>query len=782
MNRIELRAYIRYQLSQMGAHNGAHDFEQLCFALARLRHVSNLQPATGPVQAGGDQGRDFESFYTYLHSSELANSAFLSLASPTVVVGACTLERQDTPSKIMKDLSVIFNCGVRPDGVIYFCEPDIPIAKRHQLEQRCLSEHNASLSLHDGMAIADQLADPDTFWIAEQYLAVPPDFFPSDVAGEEFQRRRTRWLDERTKRIEAKLDGLAKDEKVEAAKRQWDYVKNHDIRQVRIFFALKTAVGFDWFRAVLNETRLTFDKEHRGPSLGSLLDMSRGFNIDEPTDDRDKLISSFWEVYEHVPGFLVRRLSRESRLFNTVAGFDVVAPWSAFKFSDISKLGDLATFPNIGISIPPRAYLPGVEEFTVDLTGDTFAFSIALSDHGLDFLHEMAQSHHAIAKEAKVASIGANFSGVQLLELFMTQLDPTQTTRRKGIGLLGLSGPDGMGIAFYPNMPPGFCDTPEASNYSFRVAVPGTQDPDADKIAQLEELIATKPEDPNPYGKLAYYYSLQGRLSDCIRCLETAVKYAKPMTSIHGALGESFFELGRYEDAAAQFRRATELDPDNGAAHGHLGACLSNLGDLSAAVPHLQAAVRLDPDKWRNHANLGFTLGADEKYDDAILSYKRAIELAPNEIENLIKLGWLFEIQGRYQEALDAHESAYKKSPNNGEACEHAGRMLQMLQRPEEAIAQFRRSIQIENTVRRQLELGDLCVNLNRWADAEAAFAEAIKLGEATVEVKYALAAMFVNQQKYPEAEAILADILGKMPDYAPANQLLEAVQNRESS
>jgi hypothetical protein len=70
-NRIELRAYIRYQLAQLGARNGEHEFENLSFELARLRHVSNLQPATGPVKAGGDQGRDFESYRTYLASTAL---------------------------------------------------------------------------------------------------------------------------------------------------------------------------------------------------------------------------------------------------------------------------------------------------------------------------------------------------------------------------------------------------------------------------------------------------------------------------------------------------------------------------------------------------------------------------------------------------------------------------------------------------------------------------------------------------------------------------------------
>lgn len=357
-NRVELRAYIRYQLAQLGARNGAHEFEQLCFALARLRHVSNLQPATGPVQAGGDQGRDFESYHTYLRSSALARSTFLTLASPDVVVGACTLEKRDTPAKVRHDLTVIFGTAVRPTRVIYFCEPDVPVARRHQLQEECLADYGAALNLHDGTAIADQLADPDTFWIAEQYLSVPTDLFPSDVGDEDYQSRRTRWLDERTQRIEAKLDGIAKDEKTEAAERQWEYIQNHPIRTVEFFFALKGEVGFDWFREVLNETRLTFARDDRRFSLGMLLDTSATANTEEPRHEAGRPVSSFWESYVHSAGYWVRKTDRNPRKFSLVVGFDVVAPWSALRVQEVTKLADLATLTAIGISIPPQHIFP----------------------------------------------------------------------------------------------------------------------------------------------------------------------------------------------------------------------------------------------------------------------------------------------------------------------------------------------------------------------------------------------------------------------------------------
>jgi len=773
-NRLELRAYIRYQIAQLGRRNGAHEFEQLCFALARLRHVSNVQPATGPVQAGGDQGRDFESYHTYLQSSSIATSAFLSLASSDVVVGACTMETRDTAAKVRSDLAVIFGSGVRPDAVIYFCEADVPVARRHQLQEECLATYGATLSLQDGTAIADQLADPDTFWIAEQYLLVPPDMFPSDVGDADYHKRRTRWLDERTQRIEAKLDGLAKDEKAEGAQRHWAYIQNHPIRRMAFFFVLKGEVGLDWFRGILNETRVTFAQDDARWSLGTLLDASGPPNTEKRSEETDRAVSAFWENYKHAPGYWVRRTDRNPPCFSVVSGFDVTVPWSLVGVPEVTKLADLASLSKIGLSIPPEAYLPGIEDFVIDFIGDTFAFSVALSDHGLDFLHQMARTFRALGGKAKIGSYGTGFSGVQLLELFRDQLGPKPKNPRKGIGLLGLSGPEDRDIAFYPKMPSDFRDSPEAANYNHTITLSGVREINLeDRLKELEEEIAAQPSDPKPYGELAARYARQGRITDSIRCLEKAIAHATPDANIHGLLGEGLAEIGRNNEAADHFARAADLDPENCAARIGLAACLLRRGDTEKALPHFEAAVRLESTEWRNHANLAFALATNKRYTEAIASYQRAIDLGPNEADNMVKLGWLFEIEERHEEALEALQRAVSIEPDNGEARWHTGRMLVKLGRFGEAVESLRRAIAIEETADRVLSLGDAFVQLSQWSDAQIAFQRAIQLGAVGPDIEYALAAVMVNQQKLTEAKSVLEELLRGAPTHELANKLL---------
>jgi hypothetical protein len=58
----EIAQYIGFQLSELAGTNGHHEFEKLCFHLARKRIYPNLLPSTDPVSAGGDQGSDFETY------------------------------------------------------------------------------------------------------------------------------------------------------------------------------------------------------------------------------------------------------------------------------------------------------------------------------------------------------------------------------------------------------------------------------------------------------------------------------------------------------------------------------------------------------------------------------------------------------------------------------------------------------------------------------------------------------------------------------------------------
>lgn len=129
----QVRQQIRFALDQLSARNRFHEFEHLCRDLARKRICSNILPATGPVQARGDQGRDFETFRTYLAGSSIAESSFVGLATGKALVFCCSLQKS-VKSKIKYDVETVARPGTKLDGVYYFCSEDVPIATRHELQ------------------------------------------------------------------------------------------------------------------------------------------------------------------------------------------------------------------------------------------------------------------------------------------------------------------------------------------------------------------------------------------------------------------------------------------------------------------------------------------------------------------------------------------------------------------------------------------------------------------------------------------------------------------------
>lgn len=174
----QLVQQILFSLDRLADGNGHHEYEKICFAFARRRISINLLPATGPVSAGGDQGRDAESFWSNIANEIPTTSVHAATVSAERVVLACTIQKTGIPTKIRSDLGSITGQGTPVARVLYFTVASVPVAKRHKLITEARSDHNVELEIFDGLALAEHLADPDLFWIAADYLKLPASLAP----------------------------------------------------------------------------------------------------------------------------------------------------------------------------------------------------------------------------------------------------------------------------------------------------------------------------------------------------------------------------------------------------------------------------------------------------------------------------------------------------------------------------------------------------------------------------------------------------------------------------
>lgn len=189
-NLRKIKQQIKFSLHNLSAENAHYDFESICRHFSRKRLGLNILPATGPVSAGGDQGRDFE---TYTIIPEVVpylekNKKII----PTKAAFVCTTQLKGVPSKIKDDVKKAISSGDKIDIVYSFSLKDVPISKRHDLQKWAIETYSIKLEIIDGEALSEELATNDLFWIAEEYLHIPADLFPR-VDDIDYLKLKERW-------------------------------------------------------------------------------------------------------------------------------------------------------------------------------------------------------------------------------------------------------------------------------------------------------------------------------------------------------------------------------------------------------------------------------------------------------------------------------------------------------------------------------------------------------------------------------------------------------------
>lgn len=174
----EAERFIRFQLEQLTTRNEHHMFEEISFRIAERRLSSNILLATGPVSAGGDQGRDAETYYTSLPEELPGAGGFVGRATTEPLVLAASVQKGGLEAKIRADLESICGKGERVARVAFFAVQDIEVAVRHRLQAHARSLHAVSLEIFDGQAVMRMLAQGDLVWVAQRYLELPSHLVP----------------------------------------------------------------------------------------------------------------------------------------------------------------------------------------------------------------------------------------------------------------------------------------------------------------------------------------------------------------------------------------------------------------------------------------------------------------------------------------------------------------------------------------------------------------------------------------------------------------------------
>jgi tetratricopeptide (TPR) repeat protein len=152
----------------------------------------------------------------------------------------------------------------------------------------------------------------------------------------------------------------------------------------------------------------------------------------------------------------------------------------------------------------------------------------------------------------------------------------------------------------------------------------------------------------------AFELHTAGRLHEAVALYERIISF-KDLPVIRGNLGHALAQLGKFDAAIVEYRRAVQLKPDYPEALCNWGVALANLGRADEAEEKYRRAIIVDAGFAGAHHNLGVILKEAGRLDEARHAATRAIHLAPRNTSYYEHLATLrpFVAGDRYITALE---------------------------------------------------------------------------------------------------------------------------------
>jgi len=137
---------------------------------------------------------------------------------------------------------------------------------------------------------------------------------------------------------------------------------------------------------------------------------------------------------------------------------------------------------------------------------------------------------------------------------------------------------------------------------------------------------------------------------------------------VHLIRGKLALESKRFQEAAAEFRKAVAAKPDSLPAHLNLGAALTQLNELKSAAEEFEASLRIDPTNVIAHYNLAVLLANENKHEQAIAHLRSVFEVDPNDVGARFLLAQELMKSNQLDEALSEFSRVVQANPDNEEA------------------------------------------------------------------------------------------------------------------
>ena len=228
---------------------------------------------------------------------------------------------------------------------------------------------------------------------------------------------------------------------------------------------------------------------------------------------------------------------------------------------------------------------------------------------------------------------------------------------------------------------------------------------------------------------------IQGHAKRAIELLRSAISHDQEFTLAHAALGDAYWLMYEETRDRAWTDRATEailealrLDSSQPQVRLSLATMYLGTGELEKAAAEAKRAAELQPQSDEAHRLLAAVLTESGRADEAVAEARTAIRLRPRFWRNHNQLGYIFLRAGRFQEAAAAHTTSIELQPDNAQSHHMLGTAYLAMGNPAAAVGPLTRANEIQPDARSLSNLGTVHYWAGRYEQAAAAYRQAIEL------------------------------------------------------
>jgi len=250
------------------------------------------------------------------------------------------------------------------------------------------------------------------------------------------------------------------------------------------------------------------------------------------------------------------------------------------------------------------------------------------------------------------------------------------------------------------------------------------------------------------------------------------------------AEAQALADRGKLNQAESAVRGYLASHADSADAHYLLGYILFKEQNPKASLEQYTAGARYREPSALDLEVIGCDYFLMEDYAAADHWLTKAVERNPRDAAAQYFLGRAKYNEKHFDEAVRAFTECLKLDPNNVKAADNLGLAYEGLGRAEDALASYRKAIELDTAVPHAnpgpyLNLGTLLVANERASEAEAYLAQAAKIAPADPRAHQQLGKALLQLNRLEEAQTELEKAAELAPQNAPVHFLLAQVYRK---